>query len=234
MKQVLIVRAGRAPAAVRERLGDFGDWFAEGLGPRAHVALADPGALPDPAGWDGILVTGSLDSVTARAPWMEALGSWLLGAARRRPVLGVCFGHQLLGSALGGRVERHAAGPEAGTVEIELTAAGRRDPLFAGLPERLPVQECHEDHVSAPPPGAVALAASAHTPLQSFAHGPLLRAVQFHPEFNTARLRALLESDPAWLDRIRPGLTASTLNSLREAPLAARVLANWLEAYVGG
>ena len=94
------------------------------------------------------------------------------------------------------------------------------------------MQECHEDHVAAPPPGAVALAASTHTPLQAFAHGPLLRAIQFHPEFNTARLRALLESDPAWLDRIRPGLTASTLNSLREAPLAARFLANWLEAYV--
>ena len=165
---------------------------------------------------------------------MEALGAWLVDAARDRPVLGVCFGHQLLGRALGGGVERHAAGPEAGTVEIELTEAGSRDPLFAGLPARLAVQECHEDHVQAPPPGAVVLARSDHTPLQAFAHGPRIRAVQFHPEFNEARLRALLESDRGWLDRVRPGLAASTLGALREAPLGARVLANWLEAYVPG
>jgi len=53
---------------------------------------------------------------------------------RDRPVLGVCFGHQLLGWALGDVVERNPAGPECGVRTVTLTAAGVADPLFAGLP----------------------------------------------------------------------------------------------------
>src|SRR5512133_2743308 len=161
--RVLIVRTGSAPDPVREVHGDFDAWFAALLAPaRAEISDAAGGALADPAAFEGILVTGSVKSVTSREPWMDALGRWLVRAAETTPVLGVCFGHQLLAAALGRSVERHPGGPEAGTTEIVLTRAGRGDPLFADLPARLPVQQSHEDHVPAAPPGAVVLASNAH------------------------------------------------------------------------
>jgi GMP synthase (glutamine-hydrolysing) len=228
--RVLIVRTGSAPDPVRAVHGDFEAWFAALLAPaRATIADAEGGALPEPASFEGILVTGSVKSVTAQEPWMHALGRWLVHAAGTTPVLGVCFGHQLLAAALGGRVERHPDGPEAGTADVLLTRAGRDDPLFADLPARLTVQQSHEDHVPAPPPGAVVLASNAHGPVQAFAHGPRLRAVQFHPEFDAARTRAFVDADRAWLERGRPGAAQAALASIRDTPDAARVLVNWRE-----
>jgi GMP synthase (glutamine-hydrolysing) len=230
MPRVLIVRTGSAPDPVRAVHGDFDAWFAALLAPaRATIAVAEGGALPEPASFEGILVTGSVKSVTAQEPWMDALGRWLVRAAGTTPVLGVCFGHQLLAAALGGRVERHPGGPEAGTADVLLTRAGRDDPLFADLPARLPVQQSHEDHVPAPPPGAVVLASNTHGPVQAFAHGPRLRAVQFHPEFDAARTRAFVDADRAWLERGRPGAAQAALASIRDTPDAARVLVNWRE-----
>jgi GMP synthase (glutamine-hydrolysing) len=234
MRHVLVVRTGSAPEPVRSRLGDFGDWFAGALGAHVEVAFADAerGVLPRPRG--GVVLTGSIESVTRPTPWMRSLSEWLLDAARSAPVLGVCFGHQLLAWALGGRVVRHAGGPEAGTSEVELTEAGRADPLFAGLPERMPVQQGHEDHVPELPPGAVLLARNGHTPVQGFAHGPLIRAVQFHPEFTAERNRAFVEAERESLEAARPGLFGAALRSIRETPEAARVLTNWVEAFVDG
>lgn len=235
MKHVLIVRTGSAPPEVRRRFGDMSDWFASALSPRARSAAVDAelGRLPGAEGFDGVVVTGSMKSVTSPEPWMDALGAWLLSAAQSRPVLGVCFGHQLLAKALGGRVERHPRGPEAGTAEVLLTEDGQRDPLFAGLPHRFSAQEAHEDHVPELPPGAVLLAQNRHAPLQAFAHGPRLRAVQFHPEFDAERSRAMLEACRSWLDGAGPGFADAALASIRETPEASRVLGNWLDAYVG-
>lgn len=234
MKRVLVVRAGSAPEAVRAAHGDFDAWFAALLAGRARAEVADGrGALPAPARLGGVLVTGSLASVTRPEPWMDALGAWLLGAAGQGvAVLGVCFGHQLLARALGGRVERHPAGPEAGTAEVELTEAGRADPLLAGLPSPLPAQMFHEDHVPEPPPGAVVLARNAHGPVQAFAHGPRLRAVQFHPELDAERCRALAAASQAWLEAGRPGLGAAALAGIRPTPHAAQVVGRWVDAFV--
>jgi GMP synthase (glutamine-hydrolysing) len=165
---------------------------------------------------------------------MDALGAWLVDAARTTPVLGVCFGHQLLARALGGRVERHPGGPESGTTIIELTDAGRADPLFATLPSRVAVQQGHEDHVPDLPPGAVLLATNAHTPVQAFAHGSHIRAVQFHPEFTAERNRAFVEAEREALEAARPGLADAALASIKETPEASRLLANWVNAYVKG
>jgi GMP synthase (glutamine-hydrolysing) len=235
MKRVLVVRTGSAPPAVRARLGDFTDWFAALLAPAVEVGVADAGPgfpLPDAREWAGVVVTGSVASVTEPAPWMNRLGRWLVGAAEVTPVLGVCFGHQLLAHALGARVERCPLGPEVGTREVELTAEGRRDPLFQGLPSPLLVQQNHEDHVPAPPPGAVVLARNAHAPVQAFALGPRLRAVQFHPEFDARRNRAFTEDERDALDGARPGVADAALATLRETPEAAAVLARWVEGFV--
>jgi GMP synthase (glutamine-hydrolysing) len=233
-KRILVVRTGRPSQAVAQRFGGFDAWFGRIASPRADVEVANALA-PLPSFWlfDGVLLTGSLASVTEHAPWMHALAHWALSAARDRPVLGVCFGHQLLGWALGGRVERNPSGPECGARTVELTAAGLADPLFSGLPSRFLAPEAHEDHVRAAPPGSLLLARSARTPVEAFAAGENLRAVQFHPEFDELRSHATVTASRVMLDVARPGGCSIAHGTIRETPLAAQVLDNWLTGFVG-
>jgi GMP synthase (glutamine-hydrolysing) len=79
---------------------------------------------------------------------------------RGRPFFGSCFGHQFLGRALGGTVVHDPANEEVGTFDVELTAEGRGDPLFAGLPESFPVHLGHHDRIDAVPSGVVTLAST--------------------------------------------------------------------------
>jgi GMP synthase (glutamine-hydrolysing) len=173
--------------------------------------------LPDAARYDAVILGGSPHAVYERAPWMKRLAFWALAAAESdRPVLGVCFGHQLLGWALGGRVEANAKGREVGTCWVELTEQGALDPLFEGLPRRFEVQQTHGDHLAAPPTaaGTVRLAMSEHTPWQSFRCGNVT-GVQFHPEIDAPLLRVMTD---------REGHRAE----VRDAVLQERVLVNWL------
>lgn len=234
MRRILVVRTGSPTPEARRRFGDFTEWFERLLAPEVVMVDAvrgDPFPAMDRIG--GVIVTGSAESLTIPRPWMVRAGRWLVDVARTTPVLGVCFGHQLLAVALGGAVERRPAGPEVGTAEVELTTAGRRDPLFAGLTSPLPVQQNHEDQVPVPPPGAEVLARSAGSPVEAFAHGPNIRAVQFHPEFDALRNRVLCQESRAELDAVHPGLAEAALASIRETPGAERVLANWVRIYVG-
>ncbi len=234
MRRILVVRAGSPTPEALRRFGDFTEWFERLLAPEVVVVDAVRGEpFPGLDRIGGVIVTGSADSVVEPKPWMERAGRWLLGVARTTPVLGVCFGHQLLAMALGGAVVRQPGGPEVGTGQVELTAAGRRDPLFAGLTSPLLVQQNHEDHVPDPPPGAEVLARNDRSPVQAFAHGANIRAVQFHPEFDAQRNRAVCQESRAALEAVRPGLADAALASIRETPGAERVLANWVRAYVG-
>lgn len=235
MRRVLILQTGSPAPDVQARFGDYPAFFARRLAPRVALRVVRPweGPLPPLARFDALVTTGSPRSVTDPEPWMDRAAEYLLEAARTRPVLGVCFGHQLLARALGGRVERNPAGREAGTGEVSLTAAGRRDPLFAGLPETFAVQQTHADHVSALPPAATLLATGGLTQVQAFAVGAMLRCVQFHPELDAARSRALQEGRRDLLDREAPGGAPAVLGSIRETPHGELVLKNWLDRFVG-
>jgi GMP synthase (glutamine-hydrolysing) len=235
MRRVLVLQAGSCDPAIRARHGDYPDWFARHLAARAALRVARPyeARLPDPAPLDGVLVTGSPWSVVEPAPWMDDAAGWLVDFARTRPVLGVCFGHQLLARALGGAVARNARGREAGTSAVDLTAEGRADPLFAGCPDRLLVQQTHEDHVELVPHGATLLAGNDFSPVQAYAFGGSIRCVQFHPEMDAARSRAYVAARRARYDAQCPGGADAVLASIRETPDAVRVLANWLGRFVG-
>ena len=210
-----------------DRFGDYDTWFARALEPTgARIAVHDvvSGAPPDPGSADGWMITGSRSSLTTVEPWAERLMEWIREIARREtPLLGVCYGHQAVCAALGGGVMRHPRGWEIGTVEVELTPAGRRDPLFQGFPDRFRVQTTHEDHVAELPPEAVLLAGNLHSPVQAAAIGDAIRTVQVHPEVTTAiasdfvtHRRHLLGSDP----------------SVDDAPHAPRVLTNFVTSFV--
>ena len=195
MKRILIVQTGSVEADVRNQHGDYGAWFLDAL-PDGHARCTvvrpySGESLPSLDSYAGVLITGSRLSVREEQPWMAPLGRWTLQAMQQRPVLGVCFGHQLIGEALGGRVEKNPAGREAGTISVTLTEAGRQDPLFDGLPDTLIVQSSHSDILLTPPPGTTCLAGNANTTWQAYALGDRLRTVQFHPELRAEICRSV-------------------------------------------
>ena len=222
--RLLIVQTGTAAEVLRRAHGDYPDWFSQSLGRPLPVLRAHEGEKLDRAALDrfkpdGIIVTGSPLSVTERAPWMLDLGHALLDAgAQGIPVLGVCFGHQLLARCAGGDVIKNPRGREIGTVKVSLTRKGRRDPLFAWCEgEVLESQTTHVDAVDPLPPRAVVLAGNENTPAQAFRLSETLAGVQFHPELSAAAMRALIDSRRAKL--AADGMDAGALvKDVRETP----------------
>ena len=218
---VLIVKTGTTDPGVVVRHGDYDDWFARELakgGARWSVVAAHAGEpMPAPGRFDGIILTGSPLSVRDDADWMPRLGAWALAAAAEVPVLAVCFGHQVVGEALGGRIEQNPAGGEYGTISVDLTEAGQAHPLFAGMSSRINVQSTHKDALVGAPtaPETTLLGSTDNTLWQTYSWRERLHAVQFHPELEAAALSDLMAS------RDIPG-------DPHPAPDGPRILANWL------
>src|SRR5437773_5750319 len=195
MSGLLIVQTGTTSLH-----GGYPAWFAHALGfpmPVLRAHEGEPlGPAVDRARLKGIIVTGSPLSVTDQAEWMSPLGDELLRAgAKGIPVLGVCFGHQLIAQAAGGRVVRNPRGREIGTVRVRLTEAGRRDRLFAWTSEpEIEVQATHEDAVDPLPPGATLLASNENCAVQAYRLSETVAGVQFHPELSTIVMRDLIFS----------------------------------------
>lgn len=196
-KRFLIVQTGTTMPRLRARRGDFPRWFQRGLGLRTcnvDVIRVDAGeALPPVATHAGVIVTGSPAMVSRREAWSEDTAAWLRHAIDAgMPILGVCYGHQLLAHALGGHVDYHPQGREVGTVAIGKTGAAVDDLLIGGAPERFSAHASHQQSVLELPPGAVTLAGSAHDPHHAVRYAPYVWGLQFHPEFSVEIMRDYL------------------------------------------
>jgi GMP synthase (glutamine-hydrolysing) len=134
-------------------------------------------------GADGLVVLGGVmdaDETDAYPHLARAMDLLRDAAVRSAPTLGICLGAQLAAAALGGRAFPGPAGEELGWTRLELTDAGRTDPVLGALEEPVELFEWHHDTFD-PPPGAVLLAGGAVYPYQAFRLGSVV-AVQFHPE----------------------------------------------------
>jgi GMP synthase (glutamine-hydrolysing) len=194
MKRILLVDAVETAAADADRpLASVEHWFERHLRGCAdlHTLPASaPTLAEDAKSVDGVMISGSARDAWADSP--DVLD--LLAFARRmlaadRPVLGVCFGHQLLGRALGGEVRRNPAGWEVGATRVELTPDGAESPLFAGFDAKFMAIQSHRDAILALPAEAKVLATNPHSPIQAFSVGDRVFGVQFHPEMDGEILR---------------------------------------------
>ena len=197
MKPILIVRTGRAPDSIRARHGDFPHWFrlCAALSPfRLRVVDVAAGeTLPPPKEVAGAMITGSAAMVTERAAWSERAAGWIRDAMDvQLPLFGVCYGHQLMAHALGGRVDYLPGGREIGTQPIELLPAAANDPLTHHLPGSFRAHTTHEQSVLEVPAGASVLARSARDPHHLVRYSAHAVSTQFHPEFNADVMRAYI------------------------------------------
>lgn len=195
MKYLWIIEMGSTfEQLAAKRGGGFAEWFAEGMDvPAERVRIVRPylgEALPDYADIAGAVVTGAHEMVTDRNGHSQAASEWLSPLVESAtPLLGVCYGHQLLAHALGGTVGPCPSGPEFGTTGILLTGDGQADHLFSATPSPLGAQVSHFQSVLELPETAVRLACNLHEPNHAFRIGPCAWGVQFHPEFDDVAAR---------------------------------------------
>jgi len=116
------------------------------------------------------------------------------------PVLGVCFGHQLIAELAGGSVTHDHSQKKTGTYEVALTEAGKEDPLCRDLPERFLAQYAHKDSVTTLPADAVVLASGDACRFSALRYkGSRIYSVQFHPELTCADMVELAALQPHYL-----------------------------------
>jgi GMP synthase (glutamine-hydrolysing) len=188
MKPLIIIKAGSTFPSLKPVMGDFEDWVVRGCGLSADnfsvIHITENEALPAIDQISGIIITGSHAMVTDQEPWMQSLASWIPAVVNRSiPLLGICFGHQLLAQAMGGYVDYHPQGLEIGAVAITLTKEGRQDMLFDNMPDNFLVHSTHEQTVIKLPANAVILAENLFETHHAFRLGDRAWGVQFHPEF---------------------------------------------------
>jgi GMP synthase (glutamine-hydrolysing) len=187
---------GRTLPPIRREHGDFDRWFQEQWESEASYrvhSVFNGEPVPSRADSDGWIITGAPESVNDALPWLLDLKTVVARAVDDdHPILGVCFGHQLLAASCGGHVRINPKGWELGTTEIELTSAGTVSPLFAGLDTPVWVYHSHQETVTELPPAAHVLATN-DMGIQAFQMGHRVFGVQFHPEFTSDIARMYVE-----------------------------------------
>lgn len=189
IKPIALLKTGKTIAEIKRQHGDFEEWFAEGMGVSdlLQIDVFSQQALPVATDLAGIVITGSPAMVSAKEDWSERTAEWLAHAVQMGiPVLGVCYGHQLLAHALGGRAGLNPSGRQIGTVEAQLIGSAEADPLLGHLPSAFAAQTSHSEVVLELPPGAERLATSPLDDNFAIRFAENAWGVQFHPEFSGA------------------------------------------------
>jgi GMP synthase-like glutamine amidotransferase len=222
--KIAVLETGVPPDPLAQEFGSYPDMFGKLLGPGFALETFDVqrGELPDIGKHAAYLVTGSPAGVYDPLPWIGPLMAFIR-AAKDRPMIGVCFGHQAMAQALGGEVIKSPKGWGAGlhdygVVEPQPWTNGER---------RVAIPASHQDQVVVQPPGTEVVAASDFTPFAALAwtDRPAI-SFQFHPEFSPAYAKALIEMR---FDRVNDA--ESALASL-DAPNDNDRVGEWMRQFL--
>ena len=186
MKDILILDCGPSLSDVSKHYGTAPEWIMESLKDKGcNFTWVKPydGEQFQPIDSDAWIITGSPRSVYEASDWMldieEGLRKMQISP---KPVLGICFGHQLIAKSFGGEVELNPKGWELGAYPVQFTEVGKKSQLFSGMDDNAIVYESHQDSVTVLPENAVELARN-NKGNQAFIIHDNFYGVQFHPEF---------------------------------------------------
>jgi GMP synthase (glutamine-hydrolysing) len=230
-RSLLLLETGAPPEAIIREFGDYTVRFFRAF-PEFAVTRVSPfrgERVPPLKNFEAVVVTGSPLSLCTPEPWMIPLGQELRAHAEGGgAILAVCFGLQMVCAAAGSGMIKNPKGREIGTIEVDLTEAGKSDPLFQNFPKRFAVQATHTDIPAKLPAGETLLASNSNSAIQALRFGPRAWATQFHPEFDEELMRGLI--------RIRAGVIAkegldprALEQAVRPTPWGERILHRFAE-----
>ena len=222
-----ILQTVLAPDTLAPEMGDDPDMFARLLGGHGFtfrtwrvVEGEFPAAVTEADGW---LITGSRHGVYEDHPWIPPLEAFIRDAfAKRVPVVGICFGHQIVAQAMGGTVARYEGG----------WAVGATDYDFGG--ETLTLNAWHRDQVIEAPKGARVIATNDHCANAALLYDDRALTVQAHPEFRPEFVDGLMQTRGKGLvpDALMAAATARLADPLQDKTMAGRIAAFFKEPRV--
>ena len=224
-----ILQCGDPPAELQQTFGPYGAMVTRMLGTAPDFASAvrimdvTRGELPlDPDAFEAFVLTGSPAGVYEDHPWIPPLLDFLRSVKGRTKLVGICFGHQAMAQAFGGRVQKSEKGWGIGIQRYNVL---RRTAWMDSLdPVAVPVS--HQDQVVIAPAGAQVVVASQFTPFAGLDYGDAI-SFQFHPEFQPAFGAALIQ-----VRRDRYGALADpAIASYREPDDCLRV-GGWIRSFL--
>jgi GMP synthase-like glutamine amidotransferase len=232
--KITILETGRAPGRLADLYPRYPDMFATLLAriddriSFETVAVVDGATLPDAATCEAALITGSPAGVYDDTPWMNPLRHFVRDAhAAKTPLIGVCFGHQVIADALGGVVTKSPKGWGVGRHTYDII--GRR-PWMTDAGASIALAVSHQDQIITPPDGAETLARSAHTDhaMVAYRDAPIM-TIQGHPEFGDAFVSALYNARRGL--SLTDDMADAAIESLA-APEDNGLVAEWMVAFL--
>lgn len=223
-----ILEAGAPPAGLAEQWGSYGDMLGALLGPElpARVFDAQAAPLPDPAACRGWLISGSPAAAYDSDDWSGALRSFILKVPETAPLVGICFGHQLMAQAYGGTV---AKGPCLALGLQEYRIIDRAE-WMEGAGESLRLPASHQDQVQSIGPDAHLLAGNAFNRFGMLSYrGRRAMSLQLHPEFEPGFAAALVELRRGKMGDAAADEAAASL----QQPNDRERVAGWIRAFIG-
>lgn len=229
--KVGVIETGAPPGDLQERFGRYPAMFQAllvdaGFDWRSYDVRR--GQFPErPEACDAYIVTGSAAGAYDPDPWIGETEAFLKSARGKAALVGICFGHQLMAQAFGGKVIKS---PKGWAIGLHTYEVGQRAP-WMDTAQRVASAASHQDQVVEAPPGAAILAGSAFTPMGVIAYGDQRAiSIQLHPEFEPDYARALIQTRRARYDEAAASAALASYDQPDDRPR----LAHWIANFING